>query len=115
MRSNLFLSLSACFLLGACADHAGDVLVTADNPPPPINQPDGGALSPNSQTAGPTGPGQGPGSQSGTGGAGAGGGGGGAGGGGGGGQPVPEPGTLLLVGSGLAGAALLRRRRQAKA
>jgi hypothetical protein len=33
-------------------------------------------------------------------------------GGGSGGQPVPEPGTLLLVGTGLAGAALLRRRQQ---
>jgi hypothetical protein len=102
MRSNLFLSLSACFLMAACADHAGDVLVTADNPPPPVNQPDNGALTPNNQTGeqGPSG-----GSQGGSGG----------GAGGGGGQPVPEPGTLLLVGSGLAGAALLRRRRQAKA
>jgi len=28
------------------------------------------------------------------------------------GQPVPEPGTMLLVGSGLAGAAIYRRRRR---
>ncbi|MDA0935326.1 MAG: PEP-CTERM sorting domain-containing protein, partial [Planctomycetota bacterium] len=28
------------------------------------------------------------------------------------GSPVPEPGTMLLVGSGLAGAAVARRRRK---
>jgi hypothetical protein len=35
----------------------------------------------------------------------------GGGGGGGGGSPVPEPGTLLLVGSGIVGAMAVRRRR----
>jgi hypothetical protein len=65
---------------------------------------------------GSSGSGSGGGSGSGSGGGTTPGGGSGAGGGGGGsgGSPVPEPGTLLLVGTGLTGAALLRRRRQAK-
>lgn len=139
MRTALLLSLAACFFATACADHVGDAIVVADSPQPPVNQPDNGAITPpiatdtgsntNTGTGGGTTStvteGNGQGGAGGSGGTTQGSGGstegsnppagvdGGTGAGGQGGQPVPEPSTLLLVGTGLAAASLLRRRRQA--
>ena len=90
--SSLLLSLS----LASCADHSGG-LIAFDSPQFPVVPGDEAAVTPIVPPGG------------------GGGGGGGTGGGGGGagpGSPVPEPGTMLLVGSGFAAAAFLRRRRQ---
>lgn len=136
MRTSLLLSLAACFFATACADHVGDAIVVADSPQPPVNQPDNGAITPPIATdsgtttgGGSTGAVTGGNGQAGTGGSGGATQGsgastegsnppagvdGGAGAGGQGGQPVPEPSTLLLVGTGLAAASMLRRRRQPK-
>jgi hypothetical protein len=130
----IVLTLSLGFALAACADHTGKIAVAAEGPNPPINTPDPGVIngggtggstnepgsSGSTGNAGSGGSSGGTGSGGSSGGTGSGGGttpggGSGAGGGGGsGGSPVPEPGTLLLVGTGLTGAALLRRRRQLK-
>src|SRR5262245_47110253 len=124
----VLLTASLLFSLGlaACADHTG--AIASVNPPnnPPIGPSDGNNVNPQPgddlSNALPGGGGgfNGGGSPPGDGGGTGGGGGGGkdpGGGGGGGpaGSPVPEPGTMLLVGTGLAGAALMRRRRQAAA
>lgn len=110
MRTKLLLSLMTCVLFAACADHQSE-LTTANAPQPPVNEPDPGAIG-NPGTPGTVEP---PGGGS-TGGGSTGGGNQGEGGGNGteGSNPVPEPSTLLLVGSGLACAAMLRRRRQTK-
>jgi hypothetical protein len=90
-------------ILAACSKHGSSSTpgptVTTDGPPGDDSAFDVPPVQPSD-----------PGGKNGGGGNG-GGGGSGGGGGGGPGSPVPEPTTLLLVGSGLAGAALYRRRR----
>lgn len=116
MRIQL-LSLLTCLFAVACADHNGTVGVNAPKSDPtdaPGGVGGGGGGGGNGSSAAqnqgstgssPTGTGSGAtsGGSSGSGGGGSSGGG-----------PVPEPSTLLLVGTGLAGAALLRRRRDQK-
>src|SRR5690606_19369461 len=134
MRKILSINLLvACLALSASSDRVGTIVTDQAGPEAPINDPDTGVFNPSEPVAGggetPNGgsgnTGTGSGGQ-GTGGGTQGGGSGSSGsgeggnpgvepeGGGSGGQPVPEPGTLLLVGSGLAGigASLLRRRRR---
>lgn len=97
-------ALLGLILLAACADHSGSSapLIVNSNPKPPINGGDGDTFSTqptpppgNSPVEASTPQTQG-----------------GGGGGGGGGNPAPEPGTILLVGTGLAGAALYSRSRR---
>lgn len=127
MRKKLFLNLLiASLIFPCCSDGSATVVTDRIGPDTPINEPDTGVFNPTGPVTGEEtpepgepqpGPGGGP--QSGTKstdssrdgrnpgdegqGSNADGG-----------QPVPEPGTLLLVGSGLAGigASLLRRRRR---
>lgn len=113
MRQNLLISFALCLSFAACADHSGGVLSNGDTTQTPVDNGagngtgspsetstvvDGGTIEVPSDTGTPFDPGD---STDGS-----------TGGLGGGSQPVPEPGTLLLVGTGLAGVALLRRRRQ---
>lgn len=102
MRTLLTVS---CFLLllGACSDHSSFV-APDPNPPPPMAGPNGHFIdnlgtnvgSEGGSGGNPVGGNVQPGGS----------------GGGGGGAPVPEPGTIVLVSTGLAFAALLKRRRR---
>ena len=123
MRILLLACSFALLGLTGCGRGEYSKALPTNNPPAPINPTDpgamngGGGTTPNPGGGGTTNPGGGGGGATGGGGSGGGSGGGagpGGGAGGGGGQPVPEPSTLLLVGSGLASIAMMRRRRNAK-
>jgi hypothetical protein len=114
MRTALLTTALITFLgLGACADHTSSV-VALESPTPPVNPPDDQTVAEPSNTGSNPGGGTGfnPGGGPGSGGPGGNEPGNGGGNPPGGGSPVPEPGTMLLVGTGLAGAAFLRRRKQ---
>ena len=97
-RSFSLAALTLSLLLTACADHSGQSPLVASgppsNPPPPTTKGDNQVLTtpgaPQSNATPPVEQGSPPS----------------------GGQPVPEPTTMLLVGTGLAGAALLARKRR---
>lgn len=123
----LTASLIATLGLTSCADHVSRIATADPTPQDPIGPGDGSTVGGGggSGSGGGTlpsgGDGQTGGGTGGTGGTGGptsggsstdGGKEGGQGGNGPGGSPVPEPGTMLLVGTGLAGAAFMRRRRK---
>ncbi len=113
----LTVSLIVSLAFTGCADHAARIVAGDTGTQPPIGPSDGSTVGGGGSTGGSTGgntgggaggttpsPGDGAADGSAVDGGGEGG--------GPGGSPVPEPGTMLLVGTGLAGAALMRRRRQ---
>lgn len=99
MRCHLLL-LPVFVLTVACSDSTSRSSGAFDErSQPPVSNP-GGSVPPAANEIAATPPASTPAGTSGQGGP------------GGGGNPVPEPGTLLLLGTGLAGASLLRRKKR---
>lgn len=97
MLSRLAAALSLTLFLGACSDSSSAPIANPNNPKGPITRPDDKIFDPGDPTK-PVAPGlpkQPPPDNPG-------------------GNPVPEPGTMLLVGSGLAGLAMYYRRRKSR-